>query len=120
MERRDVLKLLAGGSMAALLPGRAAAFASSLELHPSRSVGFRCLGVQNPNLFLDGRTAEPIHANRVGLAPNRNPPFTGTEWRFHRLGNFTYQFECLGHIDGPRWLDGDTFDGTVVSLTTAI
>jgi hypothetical protein len=48
----------------------------------------------------------------VGLAPNTRPPFTGTRWRAARVGD-GFTLECLGDLEGPRFLDGRTHDGTV-------
>jgi hypothetical protein len=51
----------------------------------------------------------------VGLAPSTNPPFSGTRWRAALApGEPTFfTLQCLGEIDGPRFLDGRTMDGTV-------
>jgi hypothetical protein len=70
----------------------------------------KCLGdVEGPR-WLDGRTGD----GTVGLAPNTDPPYTGTKWEvtFDEPAS-TYSFKCLGDVEGPRWLDGRTGDGTV-------
>jgi hypothetical protein len=59
--------------------------------------------------WLDGRTAN----GSVGLAPNRNKPFTGTRWEVVEFEDGSVALKCLGDINGPRWLDGRTGDGTV-------
>jgi hypothetical protein len=68
--------------------------------------------------YLDGRTQD----GTVGLAPNTNPPFTGTRWHleYHKDTNpdtypshAGYFLHCEGKEPGPRWLDGRTQDGTV-------
>jgi hypothetical protein len=68
--------------------------------------------IGSENRFLDGRTADPVV--QVGLAPNNVEPFTGTRWlvrpTFSGPGVF---LQCLGDVDGPRYLDGRTVDGTV-------
>jgi hypothetical protein len=65
------------------------------------------------NTFLDGRTQN----STVGLAPNTNPPYTGTRWEVVRRNPGTYPpswwLKCLGDIPGPPWLDGRTGNGTV-------
>jgi hypothetical protein len=74
------------------------------------------------NTFLDGRTANAT----VGLAPNTNPPFTGTRWEAVKvLGTWPPQwwFFCRAnwprppgapyYEPGPRWLDGRTQNSTV-------
>jgi hypothetical protein len=65
--------------------------------------------------FLDGRT----HDGTTGLADHTDPPFTGTAWAVTTLAPGVVKFRCMGHIDGPpflegpRFLDGRTRDGTV-------
>jgi hypothetical protein len=65
------------------------------------------------NTFLDGRTQN----GTVGLAPNTNPPYTGTRWEIVRRNPGTWPpswwLKCLGDIPGPQWLDGRTGNGTV-------
>src|SRR5581483_12085715 len=70
--------------------------------------------VGTENRFLDGRTSDPVV--QVGLAPTNLEPFTGTRWLVRPAPSATSSsvaLECLGHIDGPRFLDGRTEDGTV-------
>ena len=81
-------------------------------------VELKCLGdIEGPR-WLDGRTAD----GTVGLAPNTNRPFTGTRWQVLQVGYNNpniVALRCLGDIEGPRWLDGRTADGTVgVAATT--
>ena len=75
-------------------------------------VELKCLGdIEGPR-WLDGRTAD----GTVGLAPNTNRPFTGTRWQVLRVSYNNpniVALKCLGDIEGPRWLDGRTADGTV-------
>jgi hypothetical protein len=57
--------------------------------------------------FLDGRTQN----GSVGLAPNTDPPFTGTRWEVARWTGPEYPpnlvfFKCLGDAPGPRRLAG--------------
>jgi hypothetical protein len=53
----------------------------------------------------------------VGLAPNTDPPYTGTRWEVVRRNPGTYPpswwLKCLADIPGPQWLDGRTGNGTV-------
>jgi len=81
-------------------------------------VELKCLGdIEGPR-WLDGRTAD----GTVGLAPNTNRPFSGTRWQVIQVGYNNPNIvvlKCLGDIEGPRWLDGRTADGTVgVAPTT--
>ncbi len=76
------------------------------------SIALQCRGSVPGNRWLDGRTA----AGTVGLAPNTNKPFTGTRWQVVPLDNSNPNIvglKCLGNIEGPRWLDGRTGNGTV-------
>ncbi|HSB63040.1 MAG TPA: hypothetical protein VLJ18_02695, partial [Thermoanaerobaculia bacterium] len=60
------------------------------------SLTLQCLGdIPGPGFhgFLDGRTQD----RTVGLAPNTEPPFTGTRWRPHFLGELVI-LQCLGDI----------------------
>jgi hypothetical protein len=49
----------------------------------------------------------------VGLAPRTNGDFTGTKWKVVKLEKGELGFECQGDVDGNRWLDGRTGEGTV-------
>lgn len=76
-------------------------------------VALKCLGLlEGPARWLDGRT----HEGKVGLAPNTRRPYTGTTWQVipadENVPTFVW-LKCLGHVDGPRYLDGRTHDGTV-------
>jgi hypothetical protein len=76
------------------------------------AVALQCLGDLEGPRWLDGRTAD----GTVGLAPNRNKPFTGTRWQVFQVSDdnpYIVVLKCLGDIQGPRWLDGRTADGTV-------
>jgi hypothetical protein len=81
-------------------------------------IELKCLGnIEGPR-WLDGRTAD----GTVGLAPNTGGRFTGTRWQIVQAGyndpNIV-ELRCLGDIEGPRWLNGRTADGTVgVAPTT--
>ena len=74
-------------------------------------VALKCLGrIEGPR-WLDGRT----HDGTVGLAPTTDPPFTGTRWKIVQVDNHNpdiVELQCLGAIEGPRWLDGRTHNGT--------
>jgi len=71
---------------------------------------FRCLGHLPGNPWLNGRTVE----RTVDLAPNTQPPYSGTRWRAVKQMEGVFAFYCLGDVDTPnRWLDGNTQDATV-------
>src|SRR5262249_33988591 len=75
-------------------------------------ISLHCLGTANGNRWLDGRTGD----GSVGLAPNRDKPFTGVVWEVVRLDKQDpniVALKCMGAVDGPRWLDGRTGNGTV-------
>ena len=119
--RRQVLGLLggslAGASLLSLgLATPAKATVAGIEYNDI--ITLECLGDKPGPRYLDGRTQN----GTVGLAPNTNPPFSGTKWRVEYLEpsadpNFdSYNdifLECLGKEPGPRLLDGRTQDGTV-------
>jgi hypothetical protein len=72
-----------------------------------------CLGNLQGSRWLDGRT----HDGSVGLAPNTDPPYTGTLWSFYNPPDeadlsIVYLYG-RGQVEGPRWLDGRTHNGTV-------
>lgn len=72
----------------------------------------QCRGVANGPRWLDGRTAD----GAVGLAPNTAAPFTGTRWRVLQIQPSSpdvVALQCMGNIQGPRWLDGRTGDASV-------
>src|SRR5262249_28407853 len=80
------------------------------------AVAFECRGDVNGSRWLDGRTAD----GTVGLAPNTNPPFSGTRWQIIPVPGAPpsaikkiVTLKCLGTIEGPRWLDGRTGNGSV-------
>ena len=67
--------------------------------------------------WLDGRTAD----GTVGLPPGTKKPFTGTSWQVVQVdGNNPniVALKCLGDIEGARWLDGRTTNGTVGLAST--
>jgi hypothetical protein len=81
------------------------------------ALSLQCFGTiigNDPASILDGRTATKPAS--VGLATGTLEPFTGTRWLALPVpGGSSNQFflECLGDVDGPRFLDGRTEDGTV-------
>jgi hypothetical protein len=80
-------------------------------------VALRCLGISDSLPWLDGRTAD----GSVGLAPHTNYPFTGTRWQVISADAndpTIVALKCLGHLPGPRWLDGRTVNGTVGLAST--
>src|SRR5262245_45823445 len=81
-------------------------------------VTLECRGDIEGHRFLDGRTQD----GSVGLAPNPDPPFTGTAWAATGIAHNTVILTCLGDnpgprfrgaVAGPRFLDGRTQDGAV-------
>jgi hypothetical protein len=81
-------------------------------LTPGTSVTLLCKGSEGPQSYLDGRTTN----GTVGLAPNTNPPYTGTVWAVEDGGGGTVMLKCKGVLDGPRYLDRRTSDGSTVGL----
>jgi hypothetical protein len=47
------------------------------------------------------------------MAPHVDLPFSGAHWEVIDDGPGRVMRRCLGLIDGPRFLDGRTADGTV-------
>jgi hypothetical protein len=75
-------------------------------------IALKCLGQLEGPRWLDGRT----HNGTVGLAPNPKPPFTGTRWKIVQVDAHNpdiVELHCEGALDGPRWLDGRTNNGSV-------
>ena len=80
-------------------------------------IALKCLGDIEGARWLDGRTAN----GTVGLAPNTNKPFTGTRWQVVQVEDNNLRIvalKCLGNLEGPRWLDGRTTNGTVGLAST--
>jgi hypothetical protein len=88
---------------------------SGTKWHVSAGGGLillKCMGTIDGPRWLDGRTAD----GTVGLAPGTARPFTGTRWRVVQIdGNDAgiVALQCMGEMQGPRWLDGRTGNGTV-------
>ncbi len=77
-----------------------------------KNIALECRGNVPGPRWLDGRT----HNGTVGLAPGTALPYSGTRWEIVPMdaGNPNIvALKCLGNIDGPRFLDGRTHDGTV-------
>jgi len=122
--RRQALGLL-GGSLAGLtLLSPAKSQAASGLAPPFKSfdhISLECQSTEPGPKFLDGRTAD----GTVGLAPNTNPPFTGTRWEAVKvLGTQNhFWFFCRSewprpagapyYEPGNRRLDGRTQNSTV-------
>jgi len=79
-------------------------------LNETWMVTLECLSDRPGPRFLDGRVVD----GSVGLAPNTNPPFTGTSWAVVRLAPNVVKFRCMTHVQGSgrRFLDGRTSNGT--------
>jgi hypothetical protein len=98
----------------------------------NNQISLKCMGHIDGPRWLDGRTAN----GTVGLAPTTKGGYTGTRWKVIRVKDQYNQYQpklryklpqkvflfqngdqvylkCMGHIDGPRWLDGRTANGTV-------
>ena len=83
------------------------------------SFALKCLGTGGGGpWFLDGDTV----AGHVRLVAHTGAPFSGTRWRFDVLDVSTGEgtLQCLGDIDGVRFLDGHTTDGTVALVASAM
>jgi hypothetical protein len=82
-------------------------------------VALFCLGNFQGPRWLDGRTAD----GTVALAPGTKKPYTGTRWQVVQIDSNNpniVALRCLGDIEGPRWLDGRTANGSVgLASTTA-
>src|SRR5262249_5792730 len=79
-------------------------------LNETWMVTLECLSDRPGPRFLDGRVVD----GSVGLAPNTNPPFTGTSWAVVRLTPNVVKFRCMTYVQGSgrRFLDGRTCNGT--------
>lgn len=89
------------------------------RITPSTALSLQCLGSgsgPNQGTFLDGLTAAAPSSPSVGLATGTLEPFTGTHWLVVPVqgapSNQVF-LQCLGDIEGPRFLDGRTETGTV-------
>jgi hypothetical protein len=50
----------------------------------------------------------------AGLAPYADDTvLTGTHWQLSNISDDIYTIACAGSIDGPRYLNGNTYDGSV-------
>ena len=84
---------------------------------PGTALSLQCRGSgagPNQGTFLDGRTAPPNPS--VGLATDTVEPFTGARWLAQPIQGAPPNqvfLQCLGDIDGSRFLDGRTQDGSV-------
>jgi hypothetical protein len=86
---------------------------------PGHLVALKCLGDHHDDrfLFLDGRTTDPVHP--LGLAPNTND-FSGTRWIADAAPSGGLFLKCAGNLDGPRYLNGHTVEGTVDLVPTNV
>lgn len=85
------------------------------KFNGNTSVFLKCLGSVDGPRWLDGRT----QSSGVGLAPEISDGFSGTLWRCRRLpddfnaNRKVVTLQCLGLVEGNRWLDAYTVDGSV-------
>src|SRR5258707_1388537 len=66
---------------------------------------------------LDGRKA----VGARGVGPGAKKKYTGTRWQVVQIDSNNpniVALKCLGDIEGPRWLDGRTGNGTVGLAST--
>lgn len=66
-----------------------------------------CQGNLPGNRYLDGLTS----TGATQLAPNFGEIYSGTRWQFTLTtvnGQPAYTLKCMGTIEGPRYLDGQT------------
>ena len=84
---------------------------------PGTALSLQCRGSgagPNQATFLDGRTAPPNPS--VGLATDTVEPFTGARWLALPIQGAPPNqvfLPGLGDIEGSRFLDGNTVNGTV-------
>jgi hypothetical protein len=79
-----------------------------MALVPGHAVALRCLA-EGQGGFLDGRVGN----GSVGLAPNLDPPFTGTRWIVADAGTpGVVILACTAGLNGPHLLDGRILDGS--------
>lgn len=115
MKRRNFLQTMAGGSVMLLVPEWFVDGTASGIVQPATSiVALKCLGNIEGARWLNGRTSD----GTVGLVPELNKNVPGTKWSMQRVLdgqgiNQGIALKCLGPIEGPRWLDGRTKDGSV-------
>lgn len=75
-------------------------------------IALKCMGTTPGAPWLDGRTQN----STVGLAPGTAEPYSGTRWEVVPMDAKNpniVALKCLGKIDGPRYLDGRTGNGSV-------
>ena len=115
VKRRNFLQTLAGGSVMLLLPEWFVDRTASGIVQAAESiVALKCLSDIKENRWLDGRTRD----GTVGLVPELNKNVPGTKWSMQRMLDSKgisqgVAFKCMRPIEGPRWLDGRTKDGSV-------
>jgi hypothetical protein len=117
--RRQAVGLLGGSLAGASLRSLGLAAPARSRTFPFKEgdkISLDCVGgPQDARFFLDGRTV----GGTVGLAPTTQGPYTGTSWEVFVVKDITsggpmeILLRCLGHLDGPEWLDGRTADGGV-------
>jgi hypothetical protein len=124
LSRRQALGLVGGSLVGASLLSfglAAPAKADISGIGHNEIITLKCLGDKPGPRYLDGRTQN----GTVGLAPNTNPPFTGTKWRVEYVDpsagvdkDWVYNhifLRCEGTGPGDaRYLDGRTDAGDVV------
>lgn len=84
-----------------------------VEYAPNGLVYLRCMGDLDGSRYLHGYTT----TGGVNMAVNVAYPATGTLWHlmpYRTLkGGTAYYLRCQGHLDGTRFLNGDTTTGGI-------
>ena len=76
-------------------------------------VTFLCRGFLEGNRFLNGLTDAPAFGGvDLEIRPD-DVNLTGTFWQCSQVADRIFTFACAGKIPGPRYLNGNTYDGSV-------
>jgi hypothetical protein len=76
-------------------------------------VTFLCRGFLEGNRFLNGLTDAPAFGGvDLEIRPD-DVNLTGTFWQCSQVVDRIFTFACAGKIPGPRYLNGNTYDGSV-------
>ena len=76
-------------------------------------VTFLCGGFLEGNRFLNGLTDAPVFGGvDLEIRPDE-VNLTGAFWQCSQVADRIFTFACAGKIPGPRYLNGNTYDGSV-------